>query len=81
MDKNDAKTDKNEHENGKCQKPKSGKQNDQRKLIMSLEVLRDSKNINIGPWIKFEELSTLVPSLSGIYKNSSLKKYLKISQY
>ena len=31
MDKNKAKTDKNEHENGKCQKPKPGKSKSQRK--------------------------------------------------
>jgi hypothetical protein len=47
MNKNDAKTDKNEHENGKCQKPKPGKSNGQS---------QSSKRHN-QPWsfIKFQE--------------------------
>ena len=50
-------------------KPEPGKLNDQRKLNMTNEVLRDSSCCIISPWIKFEELATSVPALSGNYIN------------
>ena len=57
-----SKTDKNEHENGKCQKPEPGKQNDQGKLKFSLEVPRDSECSNMSPWSKFGEIGNISPS-------------------
>ena len=72
MNENKAKTDKNKHENGKCQKPQPGKQNDQGKLKLSLEVLRDSESFNSSPWAKFEELAVSVPAVSDFGNNSPL---------
>jgi hypothetical protein len=47
MSKNKAKPTKTSTRLEKGQKPEPGKQNDQRKLNLSLEVLRDSSKLHI----------------------------------
>ena len=81
MDVNSRKTDKNEHENGKCQKPKPGKSNGQKK---SSKVLKSSLEIQILSEIvlgaKFEELAISVPQVSESVRYGPLKISLKKGQ-
>ena len=69
MNENKAKPTKTSTRLEKGQKPKPGKQNDQRKLIISLEVLSDSSKFHIWSLDKVERLANLAPALSGIYIN------------
>jgi hypothetical protein len=59
----------------KGQKPEPGKQNDQRKFQLSIEVLRDSSCCIFSPWAKFEELAISVAHLSRIDIFGPLKNY------
>jgi hypothetical protein len=47
LNENEAKPTKTSTRLEKGQKPKPGKQNDQRKLIMSLEVLKDLEKLQL----------------------------------
>ena len=53
MNENKAKPTKTSTRLEKGQKPEPGKQNDQRKLRMTFEVLRDSSYYIFSPWEKF----------------------------
>jgi hypothetical protein len=64
MNENKAKPTKKSTRTKKGQKPEPGKQNDKRKLKMSIEVLRDSSCCIFSPWAKFKELAILVPAVS-----------------
>ena len=59
----------------KGQKPKPGKQNDQGKLIMSLEVLSDSENYKISPWAKFGENDNFSPSTLKVCHKWSFERF------
>ena len=60
-DEKQRKPDKNEHENGKCQKPEPGKSNSQSQSSNS-QNLGDSENVRKSPWIKFEDTYKNGPS-------------------
>ena len=50
MNKNEAKTDKNEHENGKRSKAEAEEENYPRKAQTTILILKYSKNDKRDPW-------------------------------